>query len=211
MTVRREDAPLPVDIISLGISEGQSNDRTDGSVSDIEGGQLVLPSTATNKGADQNDTRECDSEQVKGQHKGRNRLTAEINDANQAYRECVNMQSDSPKTEPQAITKGIVADGNKTPLRLSNREGKPNLGFKTDYITDCKVGVVRGNGLHSHSKLARHTLFLICLCVLLVNADVAKRADKLLKHNLAYCMGNAMLCSTGSNGADSVSKPWKLL
>jgi hypothetical protein len=209
MTVRREDAPLPVDIIPLGISEGQSNDRTDGSESDIKGYQLVLPSTTTNKGADQNDTRECDSEQVKGQHKGRSRLTAEINDANQAHREYVNMQSDSPKTEPQAITKGTVADGNKTPLRLSNRERKPNLGFNTDNFTDYKVGVVMGSGFHAYSKLARHTLFLICLCVLLVNTDVAKRADKLLKHNLAYCMGNAILCSTGSN-ADSVSKPWKL-
>jgi hypothetical protein len=110
------------------------------------------------------------------------------------------MHSDSRKTEPQA-SRGILADGNKMPLRFSNRERKPNLGFITDDFADYKVGVVMGNGFHAYSKLARHTLFLICLCVLLVNADVAKQADKLLKHNLACCMGNAMLCSTGSNGA----------
>jgi hypothetical protein len=202
---RKENAPLPVDIISQGISEGQSSDRTDGPESDIKGGQSVLPSTVANKGANQYDSRNCDSELVKatGECKRRNRLAAEINDANQASMGRVNMQSDSPKTEPQALTKGIVADGNKTPLHLSNRKHKPNLGLNTDDIADYKVGVVRGNGFHAYLKLARHTLFFICLCLQLFNAVVAKRADKLLKHNLAYCicMGNAIQCSTSSKGA----------
>jgi hypothetical protein len=83
MTVCREDSPLPVDIISLGSSEGPSNDRTDGPESEIKVGQSVLLPTAANNGADQNGSRKCDSEQVKtaGQHNGRSHLTAEINDA----------------------------------------------------------------------------------------------------------------------------------